>query len=102
MAKIQNLVLCGTLALAAAVVYGQTPQPLAKPKSKFPVPTNVGNMAHTTPMMEPRTNALPQARPIGQPTGPLPNTKPWMQPPNYPQAQQVRPCKDSSKPNCGN
>jgi hypothetical protein len=85
----QILALIGTAANAK-------PEPV--PKLQIPPPAM--NTAHTTPAtLPPGKSLLPQARQVGNPTGPVPKSYPWLAAPKLPQAAQVK-CVPSATKGC--
>ncbi len=65
------------------------------------LPPPAMNTSQTTPStLPPNPNLLPQARQVGNPTGPV-NAYPGFGAPKLPQAPQVKTCPYPNKPNCG-
>src|SRR6185369_14603923 len=61
-------------ALLSGSAAAAPPDPYLTQQINRPPPTPPQNTAHTTPTTNPSTRLLPQARQVGNPTGPVPNT----------------------------
>lgn len=74
-------------------------QTLQVKKPALPAPPQ--NIAGTTPAtLPPAPRILPQARQVGNPTGPVPNSRSWNAPPPLPQAPGIRDCGSAHPKNC--
>jgi hypothetical protein len=82
-------------ALTSGTAAGQNKNPITRA-----LPADPGRTAHTTPATNSSVRILPQARQVGNPTGPVPNSAPWNRPPQLPQAGQIRDCGTAHPKHC--